>query len=215
MHGHGYAPPPPQRPPTGLLVVLRVIFGALPLLSIGFLAWGSTLRVALVTRRAVDWWIFLGSLLAMGISFAFLSTDHTDDFSSPNGNVGMSILLLNAAACTGYFLFADIRHYSRLAPPGYPAPPHQGLPHQAGHLPPHQGPHYGYPQTAGTGAPYGTPVPARQTPVPQPPVTRPPVVPPPPQRPAPVRIDQVRAELDELSDYLRKRDGRADGGDAR
>ncbi|MCX5132714.1 hypothetical protein OOK06_11540 [Streptomyces sp. NBC_00340] len=201
MHGHGYAPPPPKRPPTGLLVVLRVIFGALPLLSIGFLAWGSTLRVALVTRRAVDWWIFLGSLLAMGISFAYLSTDHTDDFSSPNGNVGMIILLLNAAACTGYFLFADIRHYSRLAPPGYPAPLHRT---------PQPGPHYGYPQTAGTGSPYGTPVPHQQPPLP-----RPPVVPPPPQRPAPVRIDQVRAELDELSDYLRKRDGRTDSGDGR
>ncbi|MER5879008.1 hypothetical protein ABT119_24210 [Streptomyces sp. NPDC001910] len=201
MHGHGYAPPPPKRPPTGLLVVLRVIFGALPLLSIGFLAWGSTLRVALVTRRAVDWWIFLGSLLAMGISFAYLSTDHTDDFSSPNGNVGMIILLLNAAACTGYFLFADIRHYSRLAPPGYPSPLHQA---------PQPGPHYGYPQTSGTGSPYGTPVPHQQPPLPQPPV-----VPPPPQRPAPVRIDQVRAELDELSDYLRKRDGRTDSGDGR
>ncbi|MFD0505964.1 hypothetical protein ACFQ0G_30105 [Streptomyces chiangmaiensis] len=35
-------------------------------------------------------------------------------------------------------------------------------------------------------------------------------VPPPqpqPQRPAPARIDQVRAELDELSDYLRKHEG--------
>ncbi len=31
-----------------------------------------------------------------------------------------------------------------------------------------------------------------------------PVVQPQPQRPAPARIDQVRAELDELSDYLRK-----------
>ncbi|MEU0782881.1 hypothetical protein ABZ341_15015 [Streptomyces sp. NPDC006173] len=201
MHGHGYAPPPPKRPPTGLLVVLRVIFGALPLLSIGFLAWGSTLRVALVTRRPLDWWIFLGSLLAMGISFAYLSTDHTDDFSSPNGNVGMIILLLNAAACTGYFLFADIRHYSRLTPPGYPVPLHQAA---------HPGPHYGYPQTAASGSPYGTPVPHQQGPVAQPPV-----VPPPPQRPAPVRIDQVRAELDELSDYLRKRDGRTDGGDGR
>ena len=34
-----------------------------------------------------------------------------------------------------------------------------------------------------------------------------PTAPPPPQRPAPARIDQVRAELDELSDYLRKHDG--------
>ncbi|MPY33783.1 hypothetical protein FNH09_21850 [Streptomyces adustus] len=54
--------------------------------------------------------------------------------------------------------------------------------------------------------------PLSQTPVPQPPVPQTP----PPQRPAPARIDQVRAELDELSDYLRKqedpRDGRPEGG---
>ena len=184
MHGHGYAPPPPKRPSTGVLVVLRVIFAAVPLLSIGFLAWVATLRVALVTRKAADWWIFVGSLAAMGISFGYLSTDHTDDFSSPNGNVGMIILLLNAAACTGYFLFADIRHYSR---------PHP----------------FGYPQAA---SPYATPVPQQ----PVAPVRQVPVMPPPPQRPAPARIDQVRAELDELSDYLRKRDGQhEDGRDGR
>ncbi|CAM5330372.1 hypothetical protein SVIOM342S_02197 [Streptomyces violaceorubidus] len=34
-----------------------------------------------------------------------------------------------------------------------------------------------------------------------------PVAPPPQHRPAPARIDQVRAELDELSDYLRHHDG--------
>ncbi|MGW3667731.1 hypothetical protein [Streptomyces sp. NPDC005141] len=196
MHGHGYAPPPPKRPSTGVLVVLRVIFAAVPILSIGFLAWVATLRVALVTRRAADWWIFVGSLVAMGISFAYLSTDHTDDFSSPNGNVGMIILLLNAAACTGYFLFADIRHYSRPAPFVYPQAAHPAE-------------HYGYPQPA---SPYATPVPQQ----PAAPVRQAPVMPPPPQRPAPARIDQVRAELDELSDYLRKRDGQhEDGRDGR
>ncbi|MFF3613458.1 hypothetical protein [Streptomyces sp. NPDC002580] len=207
MHGHGYAPPPPKRPPTALLVVLRVIFGALPLLSIGFLAWGSTLRVALVTRRATDWWIFVGSLVTMGISFGFLSTDHTDDFSSPKGNAGMIILLLNAAACTGYYLFADIRHYSGPRPLGHPGPLHPTA---------HQTPHYGYPQPM---SPYTTPIPPQATTVPQPPVgppvPRPPVGPPVPQRPAPARIDQVRAELDELSDYLRKRDGQHGDGNGR
>ena len=34
-----------------------------------------------------------------------------------------------------------------------------------------------------------------------------------PQRPAPARIDQVRAELDELSDYLRKHDGTGTAGE--
>jgi len=33
----------------------------------------------------------------------------------------------------------------------------------------------------------------------------------PPQRATPARIDQVRAELDELSDYLRRHGDRRDG----
>ncbi|MFF1448777.1 hypothetical protein ACFVYF_11580 [Streptomyces sp. NPDC058274] len=206
MHGHGYAPPPPKRPSTGALVVLRVIFAALPLLSIGFLAWGATLRVALVTHRRADWWVFLASLAVLGTSFAFLSTDHTDDFSSRNGNIGMIILLLNAAACAGYFLYADIRHHHRLRPAGFPP-----LQHPAAH--------YGYPQSA---SPYGathqqptasvihTPVPPTQAP--QTPVPHTPAPPPQPARPAPARIDQVRAELDELSDYLRKHESNPEDG---
>jgi hypothetical protein len=53
--------------------------------------------------------------------------------------------------------------------------------------------------------PVPTPAPA-PAPVPAPP--------PPSRRPAPARIDQVRAELDELSDYLRKHPGRTDGDQA-
>ncbi|MFF1652584.1 hypothetical protein [Streptomyces sp. NPDC058255] len=197
MQGHGYAPPPSQRPSTGVLVVLRVIFVALAILSIGFLAWVAPLRAAIVTRRPADWWIFAGSLVVLGISFAFLSTDHTDDFSSPNGNTGMIILLLNAVACAGYFLYADIRHHHRLYPTGYLPTPAPAV-------------NYGYPHS-----PSPSPYAATH---PQPPVTPLPApaphtpVPPPPQRPAPARIDQVRAELDELSDYLRKRDGRHEDG---
>ncbi|WP_458244214.1 hypothetical protein [Streptomyces sp. MAI_2237] len=241
MQGPGYAPPPPKRPSTGALVVLRVIFVAVPILSIGFLAWVATLRAAIVTRRAVEWWVFAASVVALGTSFAFLSTDHTDDFSTPNGNIGMSILLLNAVACAGYFLFADIRHFSRLGgtyagPPmtpgyGYPHPsspftaatvpstpqapyapppmPHTPAPHTpAPHTPaPHTpAPHTPAPHTPAphTPAPH---TPASHTPVPQPPAT----APAPPQWPAPARIDQVRAELDELSDYLRKHPGGSDG----
>jgi len=193
MQGHGYAPPPPRRPSTGVLVLLRVIFAALPILSIGFLAWVATLRAAIVTRKGSDWWIFGGSLAVLGVSFGFLATDNTDDFSTVNGNIGMSILLLNAAACTGYFLYTDIRHYR---------------PHPTAHaLPPAPGMGYGYPQPP---SPYAATLPQTPvTPMPAPAPAAP--VPPPPQRPAPVRIDQVRAELDELSDYLRRHPGRPDG----
>ncbi|MFE9452551.1 hypothetical protein [Streptomyces sp. NPDC006739] len=201
MQGHGYAPPPPKRPSTAVLVVLRVVFVAVALLSIGFLAWVATLRAAIVTRRAADWWVFAGSVVVLGISFAFLSTDHTDDFSTPNGDTGMIILLLNAVACVGYYLYADIRHFSPFRGP------HAGRPPTA--------PGYGYPQPASpyTAAtvpstpqpPYGAP-PMPYTPPPGPPA------PAPLQRPAPARIDQVRAELDELSDYLRKHPGQQGGG---
>ncbi|MER8009307.1 hypothetical protein [Streptomyces sp. NPDC094149] len=213
MQGPGYAPPPPKRPSTGVLVVLRVIFVAVPILSIGFLAWVATLRAAIVTRRAVDWWVFAASVVVLGTSFAFLSTDHTDDFSSPNGNIGMSILLLNAVACAGYFLYADIRHFSRPGRPAYagqpPMTPGYGYPQSsspftAATVPSTTRPPYTPPPMPHTPAP---PVPASHTPVPQPPAT----APAPPQRPAPARIDQVRAELDELSDYLRKHPGGSDG----
>ncbi|MFD0393694.1 hypothetical protein ACFQ3Z_19900 [Streptomyces nogalater] len=43
------------------------------------------------------------------------------------------------------------------------------------------------------------------------PAPGPPPVAPPPQPPAPARIEQVRAELDELSDYLRRQDGHEGG----
>lgn len=206
MQGPGYAPPPPQPPSTGVLVVLRVIFVAVALLSIGFLAWVAPLRAAIVTRRPAEWWFFGASVTVLGICFALFSTDHTDDFSSANGSLGMSMLLLNAVACVAYYLYADIGHFHRLRQA------------HAGQVP--LGPGYGYPQPA---SPFtATSAPSRpSTPsTPQPPYVAPPMphipapqphVPAPPQRPAPTHIEQVRAELDELSDYLRQHDGRHDG----
>ncbi|MGW7525610.1 hypothetical protein [Streptomyces sp. NPDC054783] len=203
MQGHGYAPPPPQPPSTAVLVLLRVIFVAMALLSIGFLAWAAPLRAAIVTRRPAEWWFFGGSVTVLGICFALFSTDHTDDFSSANGSLGMSMLLLNAVACVAYYLYADIRHFQRLRQA------------HAGQVP--SGPGYGYRQPVSpftaTTAPSGpsTPQPP-YVPAPMPHIPAPqPHVPAPPQRPAPTHIEQVRAELDELSDYLRQHDGRHDG----
>lgn len=190
MHGHGYAPPPPRRPSTGVVVTLRVIFVALPLMTCGFIAWAATLRAALVTRRKRDWGAFGGSLVVWAFAFALMSTDTTEDLSSPNGTLGLILLLLNAIACAAYYLTVDIRHY--------------GQPLFMADVPPQQTTvGYGYQQAPPAPQPYAG------TPVPQPPAPQAAPVPPPPQRPAPVRIDQVRAELDELSDYLRKHeDGR-------
>jgi hypothetical protein len=195
MHGHGYVPPPPpRRPRTAVLVLLRVFFVALPLLSLGFLAWISTLYAAIVTRRPRDWWAFAATAAALVVSFCFLATDDTDDFSTPAGTTGMVILLLNACACAGYFLYADIRHHRR--------PPH---PVHMTPMPPHPTAGYGHPQPPYPYAPAPSPAPV-QAPVP-------PYQAPPQPQPAPARIDQVRAELDELSDYLRKHDGgNHDGG---
>ncbi|MFF4473361.1 hypothetical protein ACFYZ3_27785 [Streptomyces sp. NPDC001599] len=194
MHGHGYAPPPPpRRPRTAVLVLLRVFFVALALLSIGFLAWISTLYAAIVSRRPRDWWVFAATAVALVVSFCFLATDDTDDFSTPAGTTGMIILLLNACACAGYFLYADIRHHRRPPHPGHLVP-----------MPPPPAAGYGHPQPSYPYTPAPAPAPV-QTPVP------PYQAPPPQHHPAPARIDQVRAELDELSDYLRNHDGR-DGG---
>lgn len=173
-----------------MLVLLRVIFVAVAVLSIGFLAWVAPLRTAIVTRKRGDWWIFAGSLAVLAFSFSLLATDHTDDFSTPQGNAGMIVLLLNMAACVAYYLYADIRHFRPYAA-GYAHPSATTV-----HSP------YGYPQPA---PPYMTPGTVPRTPAPVTP-------PPPPQRPAPARIDQVRAELDELSDYLRRQDGHGEGG---
>ncbi|NEB12087.1 hypothetical protein G3I32_25145 [Streptomyces coelicoflavus] len=198
MHGHGYAPPPPpRRPATAVLVLLRVFFVALALLSLGFLAWIATLYAAIVTRRPRHWWAFAASAVLLVVSFCFMATDDTDDFSTPAGTTGMIILLLNACACAGYFLYADITHHRRPPHPGHMAP-----------MPLPGAPGYGHPQPAypQAGYPYAPAPAAAQTPAP------PYQAPPPQHHPAPARIDQVRAELDELSDYLRHHDGGSHDG---
>ncbi|MET7288565.1 hypothetical protein [Streptomyces sp. NPDC005573] len=201
-HGYGYVPPPPKRSRTVVLFLLRVVFVAVPIVSIGFLAWVATLRAAIVTRKRREWVVFVGSLAVMGVSFSLLSTDHTDDFSSPKGSAGMVILLLNAVACVAYFLWADIRHHHRAHLASYAVFPGSGV----NYAPPQPFSPYA---TTHPQAPVVSPMPAPAPPAPRTPPPVPSALP--PQRPAPARIDQVRAELDELSDYLRKHDGHEGG----
>ncbi|MDI3403531.1 hypothetical protein [Streptomyces cavernicola] len=212
MHGHGYAPPP-QRPSSAQLVGLRVLFVTLALISCGFLSWVPLLRLAIVTRAVRDWVLFAASGFVVIASLMLIGSEPTDDLDTFQENLGLFGLLGGAMAAVAYYLFAEIRHFAKqpyaapYARPQGPPGPHTPGP-QAPHLAPP--PAYGYPAQPG---------PAQQ-------VTRPTGMPQPgpqahggPQHPGPARIDQVRAELDELSSLLRQDgtrppgagDGRAEG----
>ncbi|WP_239064866.1 hypothetical protein [Streptomyces sp. S4.7] len=166
----------------------------LPLISCGFLAWAATLRVAIVTRSTLNWWLFVGNAALNVLWVVFLAQDDTDDFSSPAGNTGMIGMLSTGAAAIAYYLYADFRHYG----------PQRHV--YAGYYPPQ-----GFQPPADTGYGYGGPTrPMTGPPVQNQPQPQPQNQPPQPNHAAPPRIDQVRAELDELSDLLRRDSGEGD-----
>ncbi|MFD9636265.1 hypothetical protein [Streptomyces violascens] len=191
MHGPGYGPPQP-RPSGAGAIVLRVLFALLPLLSIGMLSWTALLRLAIVTRRGVHWALFWVQLAVFVFFFTFIVA--APDENDWRMNVGMIGQLALAVATTAYFLYADIRHAAQapfvVHPFGqYGAPAGYGPPHLPGtRIPGTTAPQFG---------PYVNPY--ADTPVPSAPPA-----PVPPHAPAAPRIEQVRAELDELSQYLRK-----------
>ncbi|MEV7448235.1 hypothetical protein ACFW2K_00445 [Streptomyces nigra] len=203
MQGHGYTQPVKQPPSNGTLVFLRVLFVAVTVFSFGLLTFAMMLRLAIVTRRALDWCLFVASIVVPYFGFYLIGSEPGDEINTGGGYFGLLLVLGGIVAGIAYYLAADIRHFqqARLTGGYVQRPP--------------VGPAYGYPRPA---SPYtATTVPSTpHTPVPStphtpvPPVPRDTPVPPPPQRPAPARIDQVRAELDELSDYLRRQDGRPD-----
>ncbi|MFE9418044.1 hypothetical protein ACFYMX_20740 [Streptomyces griseofuscus] len=206
MQGHGYGQPAKKPPHLAVLVLLRVLFVAAGFLSIGFLAWAMLLRLAAVTRRPLDWGLFLTALFADIAAIVLVANDPSDDASGVGGTLGMCLVLITLASATTYYLIAEIRHYGR----------------REREFAARSTPAYGYPGPAAR--PYATPViptmpaapamsgmPTPPPTAPHTPVPGPPPVVPPSHRPAPARIDQVRAELDELSDYLRKHDGQYDG----
>ncbi|MFD7876162.1 hypothetical protein ACFV5G_19005 [Streptomyces sp. NPDC059766] len=221
MYGHG-APPPTRS--AGTVVIVRVLLAAAGILSCGLLACVPLFRVAILRGRWFDWtaaWVSLP--LSIGALAVVGSVPETDVRS----DVALALVLILGAGSAAYYLVTDIRMGQAARRLGGYAPPNA----QTVQVP------YGYPHPAPPVSPYtSTPVPPGppvaqayipnppmpqtpmpQTPMPQTPVPQPPLSQtPPPQRPAPARIDQVRAELDELSDYLRKhedpRDGRPEGG---
>ncbi|MEU6391276.1 hypothetical protein [Streptomyces sp. NPDC046939] len=190
---------------------MRVLFVAIAVLTIGFLGFVPMLRLALTTRSKVDWRVFIGVAAVQLVCWiAVFSDPGGEEFTTWYGNAGMGLMLINLAVSVTYYLIADIRHAHRNRQPlgaplyGVPGPQQQ----------------YGYPQPQPQPRPqpYAQPQPpappslhAMPTQVSGPAPTPVPPTPPTPaprsQTPPPHRIDQVRAELDELSDYLRREDG--------
>lgn len=184
MHGYGPSPQQPttSRPSSATLTAVRVIFVAVTVLSCGLLGWAAMLRLAIVTRRPRDWILLVVVMLLNGGLFVFImaTPDDPDDMSDAAAVVLFLWLAGVLAGVVSYYLYAEIRHYNSLGPAPYAAPatvPPAPLPYQQ-----HPAHHHQRPQPN----PYTV-----QTPPPTP-------------APAPQRLDQVRAELDELSDYLRK-----------
>ncbi|MER5616486.1 hypothetical protein [Streptomyces sp. NPDC002215] len=256
MYAPGHPPTPPRRVPSRAWIVsMRVLFGVLSVGSLGILLWAPLLRLAIVCRRAYDWWLTGAGFVFVCVLLPVLGRDGSDE---PTGidYALIPLLLVVMLGSLAYYLVGDIRHYERLAR----QQPMTGYGYGYGHG---QGYGYGYgyqqaptvPMGRSTPAPAPMPMPAAApTPVPSPPlpVQQPPAAPqlqpqpqpqlppqppaapqlqpqpqpqlPPQPQPSPrpqpnpapqpqpqpgsQRIDQVRAELDELSDYLRKEEGR-------
>ncbi|MFD8729092.1 MULTISPECIES: hypothetical protein [unclassified Streptomyces] len=196
MHGYGYPPqqPPTSRPSSGTITTLRAIFVVLTVLSCGFLGWVAMLRLAVVTRKPRDWWLLAVTvLLTIGLFAFFAGLPEEEEMTDAQALIGMGWLIVNLAGVITYYLIMETRHFAGPGPydtrtpvPG-PAPyrpaVHQHPPAQVQNQPPVR--------------------PQAQHPTP-PPTPNPYTVETTPPKPAPQRLDQVRAELDELSDYLRK-----------
>ncbi|MGW5653120.1 hypothetical protein [Streptomyces humi] len=198
MQGQGHAQPVQRPPHDAVLVLLRLVFVAAGVFSLGFLAWVMMLRLAVVTRRSADYGLLVAVAAADVLSLVLLGSEPGDDVHTPGGYLGITLLFGALLATVVYYLVADVRHFQRRRE-AYAAQTY-------GYTPPVS------PYTTGMGtAPLDTRPPHTPPPIPQQPAAHPPI-PAPPQRPAPARIEQVRAELDELSDYLRKHDGHHESG---
>ncbi|MFD8822559.1 hypothetical protein ACFV1C_09380 [Streptomyces sp. NPDC059605] len=242
MYAPGHPPTPPRRVPgRAWIVSMRVLFTALPVCSLGLLLWSPLLRLAIVRRRALDWWLTGAGFVFVCVLLPILGREGSDEPTTTDG-ILIALLLMVTAGAIAYYFVGDIRHHDRLtkqypvggyAAPGYayattvpavgtPGPalaPHpvQSPPPPAAQQQPPQ-PQSQQPQPYGPLRPTGQDPRIPRTPVaPQHPTvgrdqpvgpTRPRAQPTPTPHPQPQRIDQVRAELDELSDYLRKEEGR-------
>ncbi|AQS69215.1 hypothetical protein [Streptomyces pactum] len=237
MYGNSAAGPPPSRG-AATVITLRVLFAAAGFLTCGLLACVPLFRIAVLRGRGLDWtvaWLSLpASIGCLAVVGSLPEGDRRTDVAMA------ALLLIGAAASAYFLvvdirLHAAPRQFTGYAPPPQALAAHYGQTQPAGPyaptLVPHS-PHTPAPRPAHPGfqappapmaqapqapMPQAPPprAPAPQAPAPQPPMTQTPVPrgpapTPPPRHPAPARIDQVRAELDELSDYLRRHDGNGD-----
>lgn len=130
MHGPGL---PPQhghhghRPLSGGEMTLRVLFTALPVLSCGFFAWGTMLRLAVLTRKARDWVLLVLSGALSVAWITLIGMDPTQDVNGWQGNLGAGGSIFTGFAVCVYYLISDIRHQEARAltpaAPWYPAAP--------------------------------------------------------------------------------------------
>ncbi|WP_406058970.1 hypothetical protein OG462_18675 [Streptomyces sp. NBC_01077] len=181
----------PKGPAPGGLVALRVLFCALSLLSCGFLGWAPLLRLAIVTRKAWDWALFGLALLGSAALFTYIAVTGEEVGSDLEAFLGIGAIVILSAGSIAYYLVAEIRHFERLR-----TPPAQHHPLGYAYGTAVTAPHGVAPQNPYLGEAPSVPVPAPHV----------------PNTPRADRIDQVRAELDELSDLLRhtgEGDGRA------
>ncbi|MFZ3558012.1 MULTISPECIES: hypothetical protein [unclassified Streptomyces] len=202
MYGPGAAPP--RRESDGAAITLRVLFPALSVLTCGLLSCAPLFRIATLRRRPVDWILAVASLPVSITLFGIIGSLPEEDTRT---DVALALLLLLALGSAVYFLVYDIRRLSPAHPPSPYAPTPPSVPSAYGH--PQPQPHPQRPWPATPPQPHAMPTQHSMntvTPGPTPAPVQPPA-PPQNQAPPPHRIDQVRAELDELSDYLRKQDG--------
>ncbi|WP_274559384.1 hypothetical protein [Streptomyces spiramyceticus] len=184
MHGSGSAPPVRS---DGVVITMRVLFAVGAVFSCGMLSCVPLFRIAILRGRRFDWALAWLSLPVAIAGFAVVGTLPEGDVRT---DIALACILLLGAASAGYFLTFDIRYYARLQATGAPyTPPAPRVPYGPYAAPAAAPPHYGYPNPYAN-TPATNPAPVQQ--------------PQPPQQQPPHRMDQVRAELDELSDLLRK-----------
>ena len=108
MNGLGGAPQPRSVVNGGAVLLLRVVFMAVPFLTLGFLSWVPMLRLAIMRRRTADWLLFW-AVVVLSICVLLLA-----GLSKREGdwliNTGVTILLLMWVGVPVYFAVADARH---------------------------------------------------------------------------------------------------------